>query len=215
MGVKSMLRRQYQVLMDKNSDDLQFMIRNTDASVHEWLPSWYPSEIDEPSAFELDGSSLGVFPVDLHTGEVDYEVWPDFRKNFSSDFKDSPLPPEILDALCAGRSNDWRIIRCIPKMDETFFMVVNPTIIKNMPDEKVSWADSLEEQLLRGCVWASLSGACRAVMIIAPGSVCPKSYAIVRPSSSRFIFVEYNEAGPWRYSEVEEDSDIIKVMEFI
>lgn len=216
-----MLRRQYELRRDVNADDLAFIINNTDASLHKWLPDWCVYGIEEPSPAELEAPGLRVLPVDLHTGEFSLLVQEEFRKNLSCNFAGpASLPREILDAvsypMCPpSLSKGWKAIRCVPGTGDTFFMVVNPALIRGRSGEWISRADSLEGQLARGCVWVSLSDEYRNAIEVTVLGDCVKRYAIARRSRGVFYFIEYNEVGPWRYSEVREDSDSIWVMEFI
>lgn len=199
-----MLARKYIVKLDTGNSESPFVISNAE---FEFLAvSGQSLDIDDPSEEEIKAPGLKIRPFDLWCRDVDTKkIEEDFCIHLRSGFKGAALPPNVIDAL-RGQRSGWKVIRCVPRADSVFFVLVNPEIIREDGETPGSFTDSLEDQLACGCVWAYLSSGYRHDLEITatkPDNMHSR-YAIGRGFSSRYTFIEYNGDRIARASEVEE-----------
>lgn len=199
-----MLARKYIVKLDTGNSESPFVISNAE---FEFLAvSGQDPDIDDPSKEEIKALGLKIRPFDLWSRDDDTKkIEEDFRIHLQSGFRSAALPPDIIDAL-RGQGSGWKVIRCVPRADSVFFVLVNPEIIRKDGKTPDDFTDSLEKQLACGCVWAYLGSGYRYDLEITatkPDNTCSR-YAIRRGFSPGYTFIEYNGDRVARASEVKE-----------
>lgn len=189
-----MLVRKYVVGIETGSDDRPFIIRNA-APEGSWV-----EPLDDPDDDELAMPGLRVRPLLRYQSDPEVEVPQDFYIHLTSGFVGQSLPPEILEAF-AGRSKNWKIVRCVPQEEDFLFVLVNPEIYKNDFDTY-----SLKGQLENGYTWALLKtndeGYHEDLEILAPnGDGTTSRYVLSCPDAGEIELIEYRGDKIFRSSE--------------
>lgn len=203
-----MLIRQYTMQIDSNGheDKRPFIIQNAVSSCGSGngrnRPG--PAELAAPGLLiYLEGKSLE------ERGALEY-----LRYNFPEE-----LPKEIVDAIC-GRPSKWKVVRCIPDVDEIMFVVAEPGRMES------AWRDSnrmifgLDKLMSNGYGWIGLRWKFDEDMEVSSlQDGKEKRYVMSKPSNGaqKFRLYEY-EKGQLRRENTVKDSNgiyIIDVTEYI